>query len=114
MTAHSGLNPSGRLRQSDPTVAAAFQAFRDAARTSGPLDLATVELILLAGFATAGQQVPFKNHAMRALRSGMAKEALRQAVIVTLGATSILPVVANALGWLDDVHAEFCAQTDKS
>jgi alkylhydroperoxidase/carboxymuconolactone decarboxylase family protein YurZ len=103
MTSQKALTPSERLRSTNPAVSAAFQTFRDTARAAGPLDHGTVELILLAGFSVVGQQEPFKNHAMRALRSGVAKEALQQAVMVTLGATSILPAVANSLRWIEEV-----------
>lgn len=97
------IPPSGQLRKANKGVANAFKTFRDAARTSGPLDHATIELILIAGFATAGHQEPFKNHVLRARQSGISKEALQQAVIATLGATAVLPAVANALRWIDEV-----------
>jgi alkylhydroperoxidase/carboxymuconolactone decarboxylase family protein YurZ len=92
------------LRKSNSDVASAFQNFRDVARTAGPLDTTTVEFILMAGFSTAGHQEPFKNHAIRALQAGVTKEALQQ--VVTLGATSVLPAVANALRWIDEVCAD--------
>lgn len=109
MKAREVVTPSGRLRKANPTVAAAFQTFRDTAKSAGPLDPATVELILLAGFSAVGQQEPFKNHASRALAAGMPKEALQQAVMVTLGSTSILPAVANALRWIDEVEEDYGA-----
>jgi alkylhydroperoxidase/carboxymuconolactone decarboxylase family protein YurZ len=100
------LLPSGRLRKANESVADAFKTFRDAARAAGPLDRATIELIMIAGFATAGHQEPFKNHVRRALQSSVNKETLQQVVIATLGATSVLPAVANALRWIDEVEAE--------
>ena len=39
----------------------------------------------------------------------MPKEALQQAVMVTLGSTSILPAVANALRWIDEVEEDYGA-----
>jgi len=102
-------SPSGQLRNSNATVADAFRSFRETARTAGSLDKQTVELILMAGFSVAGHQKPFKNHTMRALQSGLAKEALQQAVMVTLGATSVLPAVADALRWIDEVYEEYSA-----
>ncbi len=106
MKAQQAITPSARLRKANPTVSAAFQTFRDAAKSAGPLDPAMVELILLAGFSIVGQQEPFKNHAARALAAGMPKDALQQAVMVTLGSTSILPAVANALRWIDEVEQD--------
>jgi alkylhydroperoxidase/carboxymuconolactone decarboxylase family protein YurZ len=99
----NALQPSRRLKKANAVVGDAFQAFRDAARYSGPLDRATIELILIAGFATGGHEEPFKNHVARSLQAGVAKEALQQVVYATLGATAVLPVVANALRWIDEV-----------
>jgi alkylhydroperoxidase/carboxymuconolactone decarboxylase family protein YurZ len=102
--------PSGRLRKANERVGDAFKTFRDLARDAGPLDRGTIEFIMIAGFATAGHQEPFKNHVRRALQAGVAKEALQQVVMATLGATSVLPAVANALRWIDEVEAEPAAE----
>ena len=102
--------PSERLRKANQLVGDAFKTFRDLARDAGPLDRKTIEFITIAGFATAGHQEPFKNHVRRALQSGIAKEALQQVVIATLGATSVLPAVASALRWIDEVEAEPAAK----
>jgi alkylhydroperoxidase/carboxymuconolactone decarboxylase family protein YurZ len=109
MKRDEAMSPSGQLRKSNAAVAGAFRSFRETARTVGPLDKQTIELILMAGFSADGHQDPFKNHAMRALKSGVSKEALQQAVMVTLGATSVLPAVANALRWIDEVYEEYSA-----
>jgi len=97
---------STALSNANPEVGKIFSAFREAARKSGPLDHGTIELIQMSGFATAGHEGPFKNHATRALDRGVSVDALRQAVIVTLGSTAVLPGVARALGWIDEVVAE--------
>ncbi len=98
--------PSGRLREANELAGKAWQIFRDAARDSVPLDRATIELIIIAGFATGGHQEPFKNHVRRALQANISKGTLQQVVIATLGATAVLPTVANALRWIDEVEAE--------
>lgn len=98
------ITPSGQLRKSNAKIGDAFKVFRDAARTEGPLDIATVELILMAGFSVAGHQEPFKNHATRAMKTGVKKEVLQQVVMLTLGATSVLAAVANSLRWIDEVY----------
>lgn len=113
MTQDRSLLASEQLLEANQTVGDAFRAFRQAARTSGPLDKQTVEFILMAGFAAAGHQSPFRNHARRALESGVAKEALQQTVMLTLGATSVLPAVANALRWIDEVEEEVNAARKK-
>jgi alkylhydroperoxidase/carboxymuconolactone decarboxylase family protein YurZ len=100
------IRPSERLRNANDEVGRTFKKFRDLARASGPLDLATIELIMIAGFATGGHQEPFKNHVRKALKSGMDKAVLQQVVMATLGATAVLPTVSNALRWIDEVEAE--------
>ena len=103
---HGGLLASEQLIKTNKAAGEAFRAFRQAARTSGPLDKQTVEFILMAGFAAAGNEGPFRNHARRALETGVPLEALQQTVILTLGATAVLPAVAEALSWLDEVEQE--------
>lgn len=107
MTKDPFARASTILAEANADVGESFGTFRDRARKSGSLDHTTIELILMSGFGTAGHEGPFKNHATRALDRGVPLEALRQAVIVTLGATAVLPGVARALGWLDEVYAEF-------
>ena len=97
--------PSERLREASELAGKAWQIFRDAARDCGPLDRATIELIMIAGFATGAHQEPFKNHVRRALQANVSKGTLQQVVIATLGATAVLPNVANALRWIDEVEA---------
>jgi hypothetical protein len=41
----------------------------------------------------------------RALQANVGKGTLQQVVIATLGATAVLPNVANALRWIDEVEA---------
>ncbi len=113
MTQDRELLASEQLLKSDKDVGDAFRAFRQAVRTNGPLDKQTVEFILMAGFAAAGHESPFRNHARRALEAGVAKAALVQTVVLTLGATSVLPAVAKALRWLDEVEEEVSAAKNK-
>ena len=102
----NSILPSVRLRNANAIVGDAFKIFRDAARDCGPLDRATIELIVIAGFAAAGYEEPFKNHVRRGLQAGISKETFQQVVIATLGATSVLAAVAKALRWIDEVEAE--------
>lgn len=71
MTQERGLLASEQLIKANKAVGDAFRTFRQAARASGPLDKQTVEFILMAGFAAAGHESPFKNHARRALEVGV-------------------------------------------
>src|SRR6266498_3029249 len=97
------LTPLEYLREFSPEATAAFQALRDAVAKSGPLDHNTCELITLGAFATARIEGGFKTHARRLLSNGVPPEALRQAVLVTFGATTTLTVALDALLWIDDL-----------
>ncbi len=87
-------------------AAAAHEALRKAVLNSGPLDLQTCELIVLAGFVITGVEFSFKAHAKRLLRHGTGKDALRQAVLVTFGSTAPFPAVVQALRWIDELDDE--------
>ncbi len=100
------LTPLEYLRQFSPGATTAFQGLRDAVTKSGPLDHNTCELITLGAFATARIEGGFKTHARRLLSNGVPPEALRQAVLVTFGATTTLAVALDALHWIDDLIAE--------
>jgi alkylhydroperoxidase/carboxymuconolactone decarboxylase family protein YurZ len=87
-------------------TADAFQKLRAAAVSSGPLDPHTVELIVLAGLVTAGSERSFRTHAMRLIKDDIDPAALRQAVLVTLGASASFNQVVAALEWIDDLLAQ--------
>lgn len=89
LAAHSGPTAEG------------FLALRRAASSAGPLDERTCELILVAGFAAAGEEMSFIVHAKRLLALGATREEISHAVLITLGATTCLSAVTRALRWLD-------------
>ena len=98
--------PVQYLAQYSPGAAGAFQSLRKAVLDSGPLDHNTCELITLGAFATARNEGPFKVHAERLLKEGVAVEALRQAVLVTFAATTTFSGVVSALRWIDDLTSK--------
>jgi alkylhydroperoxidase/carboxymuconolactone decarboxylase family protein YurZ len=98
--------PVQYLAEHSPDAAAAFQSLRKAVLESGPLDHNTCELITLGAFATAHNEAPFKVHAERLLKEGVAVEALRQAVLVTFAATTTFSGVVSALRWIDDLTSK--------
>ena len=100
------LSPLDYLKQFSPQTGTAFQALRKAALASGPLDAHTCELIALGGLVTAGSESSFKLHARRLLKEGVSADAVRQAVLVTLGASTTLTQVAAGLRWIDAVASE--------
>ena len=55
---------------------------------------------------TSGGESSFKMHARRLLKEGVPVEALRQAVFVTLGASTTLAQVIDGLRWIDAVLSE--------
>src|SRR6266704_4389980 len=100
MAAAKTLTPLEYLRQFSPDAMASFQSLRDAVTKSGPLDHNTCELITLGAFATVRIEGGFKTHARRLLNNGVSADALRQAVLVILGATTTFTVALDALHWI--------------
>lgn len=97
---------SDQLKRVNAEAGDAFKLMRKAL-ASGPLDEETRELILLSSFACAGFEPSFKVHALKARISGLSHEKIRHAILVTLGATTPLMRVTEAIRWLDEVEAEF-------
>jgi len=90
MSTAAPLSPLDYVKQFSADTGTAFQALRKAVLGSGPLDAHTCELIVLGALVTSGGDSSFKIHARRLLKEGVAVEALRQAVLVTLGASTTL------------------------
>lgn len=99
------LNPVQFVSQYNAKVGAAFQQLRTAA-IEGPLDEHACELIVIGALATTGEEGSFKVHARRLKAMGAPAEELRQAVLVTIGASTTFSGVVAALKWVDDVFAE--------
>jgi len=106
MTDSAPLTPLDYLKHLSPDAGNAFQALRKAVLAAGPLDTHTCELIALGGLATTGSEQSFKTHARRLLRGGVPAGALRQAVLVTFGASTTFSQVIEALKWVDQLEAE--------
>ena len=106
MSTVAPLSPLDYVKQFSADTGAAFQALRKAVLSSGPLDAHTCELIVLGALVTSGGESSFKIHARRLLKEGVAVEALRQAVLVTLGASTTLAQVISGLRWIDAVLNE--------
>ena len=94
------------VREHHGPSAEAFMALRKAVMSSGPLPAHVQELIVCGGFVATGQRGAFLTHARRALEGGAKPEELRQAVLVTLGATATFPQVAAALSWADEASGQ--------
>lgn len=93
------------LAERHPNVAAAYRdQFRPTVELEGPLSASVRELILLGAYAATRQPRAFANHCERALRSGCGVAEIRQAVLLTLGASATLEWVVDALRWIDEIH----------
>lgn len=99
------LNPVQFVTQYNRPAAEAFEALRKAA-IQGPLDEQACELIVIGALATTGEEGSFKVHARRLRKMGASAEMLRQAVMVTLAASTTFSQVVAALRWVDDIWAE--------
>jgi alkylhydroperoxidase/carboxymuconolactone decarboxylase family protein YurZ len=106
MSTGTPLSPLDYVKQFSADTGVAFQALRKSVLGSGPLDAHTCELIVLGALVTSGGESSFKIHARRLLKEGVAVEALRQAVLVTLGASTTLAQVIAGLRWIDAVQSE--------
>ncbi len=93
---------SQKLQETAPEVAAAFRALRSAADGHSALDETTREFIMLAGFATAGNQDAFRIHVNRAHALGASKKDLEQLVILLLGTSLGLAPTVATLEWVRD------------
>jgi alkylhydroperoxidase/carboxymuconolactone decarboxylase family protein YurZ len=98
--------PSARLAELNPAAGESFKKMRQSIGAGGPLDYETSELILLACFAQCGFEEPFKIHALRALKAGIATTKMQHALQLLLGATCPLYPVVRALGWLEEAAAQ--------
>lgn len=101
--------PSYYLLAESPEAGTAFRAMRDGLLAAGPLDPVTCELIVISGLSTAGFEYSFKHHSRRLLAMGAPMAALRQAVMLPLGATAALFEVARGLEWLNQLEEELAA-----
>jgi alkylhydroperoxidase/carboxymuconolactone decarboxylase family protein YurZ len=106
MAEGAALSPIDYLKAISGETGAAFQALRKAVMQAGPLDKHTCELIALGGLVTSGSEQSFKTHARRLLREGVAGAALRQAVLVTFGASTTFSQVLAGLQWVEQLEKE--------
>jgi len=90
------------LKQRFPEVIAALEGLGKTAKTAGPLDEKTVHLLQMAAATAIRSSGAVRSHAKRALEAGASTQELYHSVLV-LVSTLGFPVVAAAIGWIDDV-----------
>lgn len=106
MTDTSAMSPLDYLKHFSADTGNAFQALRKSVVAAGPLDAHTCELIALGGLVTSGSEQSFKTHGRRLLRDGVTAAALRQAVLVTLGASTTFNQAIDGLKWVEQLEQE--------
>ncbi len=74
----------------------------EAARTSGPLDDKTANLVQLAGAAAHFSEGAVHSHARRAMLAGATEDELYHTLLL-LTSTIGFPKVAAAISWMEDV-----------
>ncbi|MGX7677709.1 carboxymuconolactone decarboxylase family protein [Jatrophihabitans sp. DSM 45814] len=88
--------PAEVLANANPSAAEAFTALRKAVE-AGPLDQQTVELIVIGSLAAVGQLGSLGVHVKRAVSLGVTQEQVNQAIVATLGASTLFNDVVAAL-----------------
>jgi 4-carboxymuconolactone decarboxylase len=88
-----------------PSVVSAYDTFSEACRSAGPLDELSVALAKVAVSVGGGIERTVHAHAKKALRAGVAPDALRQVALIALP-TIGLPAALDALRWIDESVCE--------
>ena len=91
-----------KIKKRHPDLLNAVEALGKAARTEGPLDEKTGQLIQLAAAAAIRSEGAVHSHTRRAIDAGARKDEIYHAVIL-LTNTIGFPNVVAALSWADDV-----------
>lgn len=76
-----------------------------AAKSAGPLNKKTAELIQLGAAAAVRSEGSVHSHARRALMAGAKPDEVRHALVL-LTSTIGFPTVSAAMSWVEDVLAE--------
>jgi alkylhydroperoxidase/carboxymuconolactone decarboxylase family protein YurZ len=90
------------IKERHPELINAVEAMGRTARSAGPLDEKTVQLIQLGAAAAIGSKGAMSSHALRAMEAGATKEEVCHAIIV-LTSTIGFPTIAAALARMDEV-----------
>jgi AhpD family alkylhydroperoxidase len=90
------------MESEHPRLMKAVSELGIAARSEGPLDEKTVELIQMAAAAALRLEGAVHSHARRALKAGASREEIHHALVV-LTSTMGFPSVAAAMSWARDI-----------
>jgi AhpD family alkylhydroperoxidase len=92
------------MKEEFPDFFDALERLGQKARSAGPLDEKTVELLQLAAAAAVRSEGAVHSHTRRALAAGASREEISHALLA-LTSTIGFPAVAAALSWVRDVTA---------
>jgi alkylhydroperoxidase/carboxymuconolactone decarboxylase family protein YurZ len=102
MSNHTTPKHFQSLKQRFPEVIAASEELGKTAKAAGPIDQKTAHLIQMAAATAIRSHGAVRSHARRALEAGATSQELYHSVLVLIS-TLGLPIVAAAVGWIDDV-----------
>ncbi len=94
-----------KFKEDYPDVINAYDQMGDAVHKAGPLDEKTRALIKLAISTGARLEGAVHSHTRKAIKTGAAKEEIRQVALLSLP-TIGLPSMMAALSWIDDIIGE--------
>lgn len=96
--------PLDKLAEVSPDVAKGFTMLRDGVFEAGPLGRDVVELVMVGALAAARQHDSLRVHLRRLLELEIDVAAIRQALIVPLGAATTLTETVEALDVLESLY----------
>jgi alkylhydroperoxidase/carboxymuconolactone decarboxylase family protein YurZ len=90
-----------RFERRSPPIAEAYDTLSEICRSAGPLDERMVALAKLAVSVGAASDRTVHIHTKKALRTGIAPDALRQVALIALPTVG-LPRALDALQWIEE------------
>lgn len=97
------------LMEVNPQAMADYRQMRAKVMPAPGVDAATCEIVLAMQLALLGHEVPFKIHAMRAMRLGIALHQMEALLLASVGVSMVVGDAARALNWLREASEELRA-----
>jgi alkylhydroperoxidase/carboxymuconolactone decarboxylase family protein YurZ len=105
MSAPVKRTPVDKLREISPEIADGFTRLRDGVLAGGPLDVVTVELVVVGALAATRQHDALRVHLRRLLELKTDLAAIRHALVAPFGAALTLTETIEALDVLEELVA---------
>lgn len=104
------VKPStARVAEINPQAVELYKEMRAALMNGGGVDKTTLEIVITSQLALLGHEIPFKFHAIRLFEANVSKEQLQQVILAGLGVTFVIPQMARALDWIDEVYEQYAS-----